>query len=110
MTDRENELAIARLQESFDACVALHSREDELTKEVMEEYKRAISLRLENMNEFRRQIEESEKQYLCRDVYDKYHDMLLARVEKLERSQWMIAGGLAVIVVLVEVLLRFGKA
>jgi CRISPR/Cas system-associated exonuclease Cas4 (RecB family) len=100
---------IDHLREMVEQQVEFHKREHELIREGMEEFKKTLDLRLAGMNEFRKEMEKAERDFLRRDTYEHYHESIVERVSGLEKSQWMIAGGIGVIVVGIEIMMRLLK-
>jgi hypothetical protein len=63
-----------------------HAREHDLIDRALEESKHTLSVRLENMNEFRKQLTQERGEYVRFDDYTHYHESVVDRITKAENS------------------------
>lgn len=97
------EALVARVEErdrlyterSAEAATALRSAAVELDK------------RLNGMNEWRQTLQDRDKAYMLTAVFDKQHDALADRVNKIERLIYIMVGGVMLLEVLVPVILHY---
>jgi hypothetical protein len=101
------EREIAHQREIADLKFAAIKREGELREEAVKADKAFNEYRFEAGNKLREQIERTEHQYLTKENFEKYHQPIIDRMSALENKQWMIAGGVGVVAILAEVLIRF---
>jgi|SRR5271165_6370736 len=103
-----------------DAALDAHSRAEDLRHQAgdakIQKANEVLDYRLEEMNNFRAQINQERAEYLRREMYDRDHSALADRVKTLEIVRGEQAGKTAayasmvgVVVVLVEVVLHFWK-
>ncbi len=70
---------------------------------------RDLERRLESMNRFRDDLTEQAGTFITREAYELRHDALDRRIATLESTWAKIGGGLAVLVVVLELVLRLWK-
>jgi|ERR1700687_3681001 len=103
-----------------DAALEAHSRMDDLRHAAGDDkvYKanKDLERRLEEMNNFREQINQERAEYLRRDMYDREHTNLAERVKNLEIVRGEQAGRTAayasmvgVVVIMSQIVLHFWK-
>ena len=103
-----------------DAAMEAHARAEDLRHEAgdakIQKANEVLEYRLEEMNNFRAQINQERAEYLRREMYDRDHAALADRVKTLEIVRGEQAGKTAayasmvgVVVVVVEVVLHFWK-
>ena len=102
-------MEIQHLRELIDRQFSFHEREHILIRDGMEEFKKTLDVRLTHMNEFREQLNNERKDYLRAPEYTRLHEVLLNRVSTLERFQWVMAGGFAVLLVIIQAVKYFVK-
>ena len=121
--DRSLEAARRATEGEFrrcDAALEAHSRAEDLRHEAgdakTQKANEVLEYRLEEMNNFRAQINQERAEYLRREMYDRDHAALADRVKTLEIVRGEQAGKTAayasmvgVVVVVVEVVLHFWK-
>jgi hypothetical protein len=66
-----------------------------------------LDKRLNSMNEWRQTLQDRDKSYLLTAVFDKQHDALAQRVDKIERLIYIMVGGVMLLEVLVPVILHY---
>jgi hypothetical protein len=73
-----------------------HSKEHALMNSSMNEFKDNLNGRLHTMNEFRAQIEKNQATYLSKDSYDREHNNLMERVNKIDTNLERLSASIVV--------------
>ena len=96
-----------------EAAEDAHRREHALYRLALEKAETALTLRLEAMNEVRRQLDRQAAQFVPLPTYEARQEALQARISGLERQTanwagrfWSLGVGLSILVVLLNVVLR----
>jgi preprotein translocase subunit SecF len=103
-----------------DAALEAHARCENLRHEAgdakIQKANEVLDYRLEEMNNFRAQINQERTEYLRRDMYDRDHSALAERVKVLEIVRGEQAGRtaayastVAFVVIMVQIMLHFWK-
>ncbi len=103
-----------------DAALEAHARMNDLRQEAgdakIQKADAVLEYRLEEMNNFRTQINQERTEYLRREMYDREHANLADRVKNLEIVRGEQSGRTAayasmvgIVVVIVQVVLHFWK-
>ncbi len=117
--EAERRLTEAELRRR-DALLEAHVRAEDLRHEVgdakIQKANEVLDYRLEEMNNFRAQINQERAEYVRREMYDREHDALGERVKILEivRGEQTgrtaaFASVVAFVVIVVQVVLHFWK-
>ncbi|MGO9865019.1 MAG: hypothetical protein ACLPLR_15530 [Terriglobales bacterium] len=104
----------------LDAAMEAHVRADDLRHEAgdakIQKANEVLDYRLEEMNNFRAQINEERAEYLRREMYEREHTALAERVKNLEIVRGEQSGRTAAfatmvgfVVVIVQIMLHFWK-
>ena len=73
----------------------------------IEKAEASVNKRLENMNEFRHQLNDQSKTFLTIDVYNANHRLLEAKIESLQKFMYIITGGLLGVQILFGVIEKY---
>ncbi len=65
---------------------------------------RTLEIRLEKLNELRKEVTDDRASFVKREVYDQMHEGLTQRLNRLEAGYSRIMGGIAVLVLIAGVL------
>ncbi len=65
---------------------------------------RTLEIRLEKLNELRKEVTDDRASFVKREVYDQMHEAMTQRINKLEAGYSRIMGAVAVLVMIAGVL------
>lgn len=99
MTDLERAQVV---KEMSDVLWEAHRKEHADLHESITLAREDMARRLEGMNEFRRQMSETEAKYLTRSEWHTNHESLEKQVRQLERLVWTAAGAATIIAFLLN--------
>jgi hypothetical protein len=101
--------AMSYMDRMLDEHEKIHYQERNALLDTRKEMER----RLEEMNQFREQINNERHSFVTRDMYDQRNqalaDSVYQKIQSLQRFQWSVLGGLTVFQSLIIIILHFWR-
>ena len=85
-----------------------HAREHSMTKDALDNAKKSLDLRLDEMNEFRKQISDERSTYLTKAEFTRFEDALQKELKVMSTAWARLYGGAAAFTVVLGVLAIVG--